>query len=116
MRGHELAIEQGEPADPQPRHQCGQRNLGCVTRPAHHTFSKEGAAERQPVKSAEQRRLALVIRAPAFDAVSKAHFMQRDEAALDRMIDPRLRPIGCRLRAKPDDPVEVPVHRHRESL
>jgi hypothetical protein len=42
--GDELAIEQAETADLQPRHQPGERDLRRVAFPAEHAFAEEGAA------------------------------------------------------------------------
>jgi len=44
VRGHELAVEQGEVADPQSRHQPGQRDLRCIGHPAEHRFAEKGPA------------------------------------------------------------------------
>ena len=54
VAGHELAVEQGEAADLQPRDQPGQRDLRGVGHPAEHAFAEEGAAELDAVEPADQ--------------------------------------------------------------
>jgi hypothetical protein len=50
--GHELAVEQGETADPQPGDEPGDRDLGRVARAADHALAEERAAKREAVKAA----------------------------------------------------------------
>ena len=88
MIGLELAVEQGEPADAQPRDQPGERHFRGIARPAHHRFAEERPAQRQAVKPADQP-LAL----PAFDRMGVAEPVQRGEHRLDLAADPRLGPV-----------------------
>jgi hypothetical protein len=39
--GDELAIEQLEPPDLQPRHEMGERYLGCIAFAAEHAFAEK---------------------------------------------------------------------------
>jgi len=64
MVGHELAIEQREPGEFQPRDEVSERDLRRVGRAADHRFAEKRSAQRHPVKSADQ-----IFIAPAFDAV-----------------------------------------------
>ncbi|MEA3035865.1 MAG: hypothetical protein QOH04_1630, partial [Sphingomonadales bacterium] len=42
MLGHELAVEQPVAADPQPRHQPGERDLGRVGAAREHALAEKG--------------------------------------------------------------------------
>ena len=53
MRGEELAIEQREAADAQPRDQPGQRDLRRIGDAADHRFAEERAAQRKAVEPAD---------------------------------------------------------------
>src|SRR5207253_6239396 len=57
--GDELGVEQFESTGLQARHQVHQRHLGGVAGAVEHALAKEGAAERDPIKAADQF-LALV--------------------------------------------------------
>ncbi len=66
MVGHELAIEQQEMAEPEPRHKPGKRDLRRIGSKAEHRFAEEGAAKAHPVEATNQ--FAVVALAmPAFD-------------------------------------------------
>jgi len=45
MLSHELAVEQGEIADLEPRDEPRQRNLRGIGHPAEHAFAEKGSAE-----------------------------------------------------------------------
>jgi hypothetical protein len=49
MIGHELAVEQGEAAEPQPRDQPGQRHLRRVGAARHHGFAEKCATDRDAI-------------------------------------------------------------------
>lgn len=88
MIGLELAVEQREAADPEPRDQPGERDLGSIARAADHRFAEKGAAQRQAVKPADQP-----VAVPAFDRMGVAEPVQRGEHRLDLAADPRLGPV-----------------------
>jgi len=92
--GLELAIEQGEAADLQPRDQPRQRDLGGIGGAAHHALAEEGATERQAIEPADQP-----IAVPAFDRMRMAHRVEAAESRFDRMVDPRFRPVRRARRA-----------------
>jgi hypothetical protein len=94
MLGHELAIEQAESADPQPRHQPGEGDLGGVRADRKHALAEKGAGETHAIEPADQH-----VFLPAFDRMGVAGFVQPVVAALDRGVDPGLGP----LRATADD-------------
>jgi hypothetical protein len=54
MLGHELAVEQLEPADDQPGDQPGERHLGRVAPGREHALAEEGGAEPHAVQAADQ--------------------------------------------------------------
>jgi hypothetical protein len=54
MRGHELAVEQGETADEKTRHEPGQGNLGGVGAKREHALAEEGGAEADAVEAADE--------------------------------------------------------------
>lgn len=111
MAGDELAVEQGEPADPKPCDEMGERDLRCVGHAGEHRFAKEGAAERYPVKPADQ--LAVD---PAFDAVRVTGTVQGDIAAFDAVADPCRFPTSARGRAGAHDSAKVAVAAHIEAI
>ena len=78
MVGHELAVEQPVAADPQPRHQPGERHLGRVAPGREHALAEEGGAEADSVEAAGE--LALV---PAFDRMGVAAGVEEAVALLD---------------------------------
>ena len=71
MRRHELAVEQAEAADDQPRHQPGQSDLGGVGLQRHHRFAEESRAEPDAVEAAGQ--LAVL---PDLDRMGAPRFVQ----------------------------------------
>src|SRR3546814_21158057 len=87
MLGHELAVEQPESADEQPRHQPGQRHLGRIGAQREHTLTEKGAAQPNAVKTADQ---FLVL--PTFYRVGVAEAMEEVGALLDLAVDPSLLP------------------------
>jgi hypothetical protein len=54
MLGHELAVEQGEAADDQPRDQPGERYLRGVGPRREHAFAEEGGAQPDAVEPADE--------------------------------------------------------------
>lgn len=90
MIGHELAVEETVPADSQPRHQPGERNLGSVAAQREHAFAKERRAEIYAVEAADQ--FAFL---PAFHRMSMAELVELVVARFDTEIDPGLFPLGA---------------------
>ena len=90
MIGHELAIEQFEPADAKASDEPRQRDLGRVGAGAEHRFAEKGAAEADAIEAADQ--FAIV---PAFDRMSLAGSVETERGALDIGVDPRLGPVGA---------------------
>ena len=113
MRGDELGVEQGEPAEPQPRDQVHQRHLRGVPHPAEHAFAEKRPTDRHPVEAADQ-----VPAHPAFHRMGVAHAMQRGEQAFDVGIDPGLPPprAGPGRRAGGDGGGEIGIDRHQERV
>lgn len=105
MVGDELAIEQGETAGAKPRHQPGQRDLGCVPRSTEHAFAEEGATQANTIDTADQ-----CAALPHLDAVGAAEPVEVGHGVGDRRIDPRLRPV----RATFEHAGEVAVASDRE--
>lgn len=94
MIGLELAVEQREPAEAQPRDQPRQRHFRRVARTRYHALAEKGAPQRQPVQPADQ-----LFAVPDFDRMREAALVQRGEDAFDRPVDPGVGPILRRLRA-----------------
>ena len=111
MIGHELAVQQREAPDPQPRDQRRQRHLRRVAGPAEHRFAEEGAAEPQAVQPADQRAVQ-----PAFDAVCPSLRVEREKRLLDLLVDPRLAPVGGVGRTMRDHLGEGSVGAHFEPV
>ena len=90
MIGHELAIEQGEAAGFEPRHQPGERDLRGIGAQREHAFPEKGTAERDAVKAADE--IAVL---PAFHRMGVAEPMKRAVTFLDLGIDPGFLPLGA---------------------
>jgi hypothetical protein len=89
MVGQELAIEQLETTDAQPRDQPCQRDLrraGCA---ADHGFAEKRLTEREAVQAAGE-----TLTVPDLDRMGQPHFVQPDEGLFDRAVDPCFRPVG----------------------
>src|SRR3954465_14093678 len=54
MIGHELRVQQLEPAGLEPGHEMHERNLGRVACAVKHALAEEGAAECHAVKTADE--------------------------------------------------------------
>ncbi len=111
MIGHELAVEQREPAEPQPRHQPGDRHLRRIGPSRHHRFAEKRPPQRHPVQPADQ-----FVPVPAFDRMGKTNLVQMPIGPLDRPVDPGRRPVGRSLRTQRDHPREIAIGRHRKPL
>jgi hypothetical protein len=83
MLSHELAVEEPEPSNLQPRHQPCERYLRGVALGREHAFAEEGGAELYAVEAADE-----LIPVPAFDRVGVAETVQVVEAPLDNAVDP----------------------------
>ncbi len=88
MVGHELAIEQGKPANSQTCDQPGKRDFRRIGCPRKHALTKKSPTKRKAVQPANK--LAVL---PAFDTMRVAHFVQRNKRILDIGIDPRRHPL-----------------------
>ncbi len=100
MRGHELAVEQREVADPQPGNKPGQRNLRGVGHAAEHGLPEKGTAKLHAIEAAYQ--FALV---PALDRMGMANRVEAERRPLDVGVDPGL----VAVRAGEQDLVEGTV-------
>ena len=78
MLGHELAVEQPVAADPEPRDQPGERDLGGVAAGREHALAEEGGAEVDAVEAADQ-----LVPLPAFDRMGVAARVEQAVALLD---------------------------------
>ncbi|GAA4035411.1 hypothetical protein GCM10022281_14750 [Sphingomonas rosea] len=87
-------------AEPQPRDERGEGDLGGIAAAAEHAFAEEGAAERDAVDAADQR-----FAFPNFDRMGRAALMERDHGLFDRAVDPGLGPVS----AAQQDAAEVAV-------
>jgi hypothetical protein len=76
--GHELAVEQPEAADLQPRHQPGQSHLRSIGASREHAFAEEGRAELHAVKAADKLPIL-----PALDRMGVAEAVELVVALLD---------------------------------
>jgi hypothetical protein len=106
--GDELAIEQGEMADLEPRDEPGERDLRRVGRVAEHRFAEKGAPQLDPVKAADEIARPVLMGDPAFDRMGVAGVVQVACRLLDRSVDPRLLAVG----AGEDDGIEGLVGGH----
>ena len=95
MVGHELAVEQGEATDPQPRHQPCQRDLRGVGHRAEHRFAEEGTAQLHTVHPADQPPFPVAAGVPALDRVGMTGGIEAERGALDGRVDPRLVAVGA---------------------
>ena len=91
MFGDILRVEQFEAARNQPRHQMHQCHLRGVTGVVKHALAEEGAAEADPIEPADE-----VVRAPNFDAMTVAEFMQSAIEITNALVDPGVLPARLR--------------------
>src|SRR3954453_15962905 len=90
MVGHELAIEQGEIADLQPRDEPGQRDLRRVPAAAEHAFTEKSPAELHAVNSAGE-----IAAVPNLDRMGVAGAVEREHGALELGVDPGPLALGA---------------------
>src|SRR3954468_3224632 len=109
--GHELRVQQLEPAGLEPGHEMHERNLGCVAGAVEHALAEEGAAEGHAVKTADKG-IALVD----FQAVAMAAIVQLAIEDADARIDPGAWAVRLWLRAALQHGVEVMVHGDGEAV
>ena len=88
MGGEELAVEQAEPAHPEPRDEISERDLGGVAGAAEHALAEEGRAEPDAVEAADQ---AVVL--PALDRMGVAAIVELGIGGLDLGVDPGVGPV-----------------------
>lgn len=98
MIGHELAIEQFEPAVLHTCHQPRKRDFRRIGGAREHALAKEGPAHGEAVQTADQ-----FVLQPAFDAVRFSCGVQRQKRFFDIGVDPGFAAVGGRLGAVPDD-------------
>lgn len=104
MVGHELAVQQLKPTNPEPRHQPGQCHLGSVGFAAKHALAKKGPAKRYAIEAAHKP-----VVPPAFHAVRITHAEKLQAGLLDRRVDPAFRPVGRCLRTGAQHGMEILV-------
>src|SRR3954469_24246662 len=109
--GHELRVQQLEPAGLEPGHEMHERNLGRVACAVEHALAEERAAKWHAVKTPDEG-VALVD----FQTVAMAAIVQLAIEDADARIDPGARAVGLRLRAALEHGVEVPVHGDGEAV
>jgi hypothetical protein len=90
MLGHELAIEQSEIADLEPRDEPRERDFRGVARTAEHALAKESAAELHAIEPADERPLV-----PYLDRMGVARAVEREHGALEVGVDPGLFAVGA---------------------
>jgi hypothetical protein len=90
VRGHELAVEQGEMANAKAGNEPGHCHLRCIRHSTEHRLPEEGPAQFHSVKTADE--LAAV---PAFDGMRVADGVQAQRCPLYHRIDPGLIPVGA---------------------
>jgi len=88
VRRKPLRVEQHEFASAQMLHQRYERNLGSVSHPMKHRFSKESSSNRDAVKAAGEPACL-----PGFDGMRMAELMQSCVAVDDLAIDPSIFPF-----------------------
>lgn len=111
MIGLELAVEQGEPADPQPRHEPSERHLRRVALPRHHALAEERAAKREAIEAADQP-----ITVPAFDRMRKAEPVERGEGGFDLPADPGFGAVGGAFGTEADHGLEGGIGGDAEAI
>lgn len=111
MIGLELAVEQGEPADPQPRHEPGECDLRCVALPRHHALAEERTAKREAIEAADEP-----ISVPAFDRMRKAEPVERGERGFDLPADPGFGAVGRPFGTEPDHGLKRGVGSDAEAI
>lgn len=117
MIRHELAIEQGKPADFQPGHQPRQRHFRRVAGAREHAFTTKCTANGQAIKTTDQIFLAgFGVEQPAFDTMRMAQLVQLVERFLDLGIYPGFLAIGCFARTNPDHIGKGAVGRNPEPV
>src|ERR1700741_4672801 len=111
MVGDELAIEQGEPPDTEPRHEVRQRHLRRIALPAEHAFPEERTAQLDAVESADQPAVA-----PGFDRMGVAARVKLTAGMLDLRVDPGARALQSGFGAARDDAFERLIHGDKEAI
>ena len=86
MIGHELAVEKGEAAHLESSDKPGKRDLRRIGGAAEHAFAEEGAAQLDPIYSADKLSLGI----PAFNRMGMAAGVERERGPLDVAVDPGL--------------------------
>lgn len=111
MIGLELAVEQGEPADPQPRHEPGECDLRCVALPRHHALAEERTAKREAIEAADQP-----FTVPAFDRMRIAEPVERGEGGFDLPADPGFGAVGGTFGTEADHSLEGGIGGHSKPI
>jgi hypothetical protein len=111
MRGLKLAIEQGEPASSQARHQMRKSDFGGISGTAKHTFSKKGPAKRNAIKAANKLSLQ-----PSFNRMGMTKGVKTQYGLFYLAVDPRARPIRGGRRAPQKNLVKGAIITCLESL
>lgn len=99
----DLAIEQRIPSLLQPFHEVNEAYFGSVAPLAEHRLTHKSPTEGHAVEPTDQ--FAVTI---GLDAVGPTGAVEIDESADDIFVYPGLRTVG----ARPDNPLEVPIHPH----
>lgn len=111
MFGHELAVEEAEPADLEPRYQPGEGDLGGIAPEREHAFTEKGRTELHPVEAADED-----IVLPAFDRMGMTEPVELVVGMLDLGVDPgfgsfRALPHHSRERFVAGDGEDARAHR-----
>src|SRR4051794_35480698 len=109
--GHELRIEQLEPARPESRGEMHERHLGCIALTVKHGFPEEGGPELDAVKAADELAVA-----PRLDCVAMTQVEQLAVEPADARVDPRPVPVVCRGGAARNHPVEIRIDANLEMV
>jgi hypothetical protein len=109
VRGDELAIEQREPARPEPRDEMGERHFRRIGRPAEHRFAEKGTAKLHAIKPADQLSIF-----PCLNAVRMPSGVEQRDRRLDLVVYPGRGPVRRLFGTHPHDIAECPVRRRLE--
>src|SRR6476620_9679674 len=111
MRGHELRVEKGEPALPEPRHQVHEGDLRGVPFPVEHALAEEGSLQPDAIKAAHQSVVAIDL-----DGVAETGIEQLAVKPADAAADPGFLTVEPRRGAAGDHRIEILVDANFEDV